>query len=161
MTVRSIQAAVFAVVLLAAPAAAVDMAGWVTISADGAFTFKAPPGTVPYNDGGVPIDSLVGQYVHPKFKLMFDYGQYSNDLSGLRADPRYTVTNEIIDGRKAIIVTGPGENRWDCDHLIAMYMVVSHNWWNGRTTKLEINGCTRDPQAIPMLRQVFESIHFT
>lgn len=163
MIERNIQGVVFAAILLAGslPASAADTADWVTFSAGNAFTFKVPPGTVPYNDGGIAPDSLIGQLAHPEFKLMFDYGLYSNDLGDMRADPRYSIENEVIDGRKAVLVTGPGENNWGCrDELIAMFMVVSHNWWNGRTIRLEMNGCARDTQTISVLRQVFKTVRF-
>ena len=153
------------VVVFAGPTLASEVAmpaDWVIISAGKAFTFKAPADTVRYTDGGMAIDSFVRMYRNSQFTLMFDYGQWSNDLSGFKSKPGYVFDTAEIDGRKATVVTGPGGNSWGCnDYMSAVYLIVSHSWWSGRTIRLEMSGCTKDPKNLPLLHKVFESLHFS
>mgnify|MGYP001071042867 FL=1 len=134
---------------------------WITIRAGNAFTFRAPPGTAPYSDGA-PIDSLVGMYRNSSFSLQYDYGLYSNDLSGIRSKPGYSTKETEIDSREAIIVTGRGEGFDGCnDYMSAVYLVVSHDWISGRTVKLMMSGCTKERNNLPMLHKVFHSLRIT
>jgi hypothetical protein len=125
---------------------------WVTIKAAKAFN----------TDGGHAIDSFVRMYRSPQFRLMFDYGYYSNDLSGLTAKRGYVTEKTEIDGREAIIVTGPGKSVWDCeDYMSAVYLVVSHSWWNGSTVRLSMIGCANTREGIETLHTLFHSLRFS
>ncbi|HEY4115424.1 MAG TPA: hypothetical protein VGM17_15315 [Rhizomicrobium sp.] len=137
-------------------------ANWKAISAGNAFTFLAPPDTAPYSDGGKAIDSFVGMYRNAKFTLMFDYGRWSNDLSGLSSRPGYTTEQARIDGQDAIIVSGRGGNFNGCtDYMSAVYIVVSPSFGSGGTTRLMMSGCTRDVGALPDIQAVFRSLRFS
>lgn len=131
---------------------------WITVTAGAAFTLHAPPGTV-----FAPLrgeDSFVGTFKHPAFKIGFDYGLYSNDLSKLRSDPRFATSTASVDGRSAIIVTGRSDGAWGCrDHLAAMYVGGVHESGSGRI-RLEIHGCTADPAYVPALVKMFRSVRF-
>jgi hypothetical protein len=135
--------------------------GWVMIAAGKAFTFEAPRDTARYSGGGTALDSFVEMFRNTDFELGFDYGQFSNDLSGFRAKRNFSFQQTIIDGRQALIVTGPANNDWGChDYVSAVYIVVSHSRWSGRTTRLEMNGCTKSTEKLRMLHEVFHSLHF-
>jgi hypothetical protein len=75
--------------------------GWVKLEA-GAFSLYAPPGWQFHKEQG--IDSYVGKFTGDGIVLHFDYGLYSNPLDEATA-PKYTVTHEEIEGRKAKIVS--------------------------------------------------------
>lgn len=142
-----------------AVAAEIDTQNWVTLSVGKAFTLRAPPGTKFKPAKG--IDSSGGKFVAPQFEIGFDYGPYSNDLSELRASPQFSIDHASVDGRQAIIVTGLGGNDFDCkDILTAMYLVVSRNIGRGTDTRLEISGCTKNPEAIKTLHAIFRSLKF-
>jgi opacity protein-like surface antigen len=108
----------------AAPSLAADAqlpADWGVVSAGAAFTLHAPPGT--HFEPRSGIDSFVGEFVHPDFKIQFDYGMYSNDLADMRSDGRYQQQQATVDGRAAVIVWGRGAANmsWGCaGHLVAM-----------------------------------------
>src|SRR5579871_2164753 len=89
------------VIILAALIATTAVAEpeWSKQNVGEAFTFDTPPGTVRTPVRG--IDSLAGEFTNPKFVVGFDYGLYSNDLRGLRSDPRYTTEKIKIDSRDA------------------------------------------------------------
>lgn len=92
---------------------------------------------------------------------MFDYGPYSNTLAEMRADPDYKVDDIIIDGRKGLLVTGPGKNAWGCKDLVtAAYVVVAHKPGMWGDTRLEISGCTKSPEVISTLHEIFRTITF-
>jgi hypothetical protein len=137
-------------------------ANWITIRAGKVFTFRSPAGTVQYTDGGRAIDSFVQMYRSPQFRLIFDYGHYSNDLSGYAAKRGYVTEKTEIDGRKAIIVTGPGLSVWDCEgYMSAVYLVASHTWWNGNPVSLSMTGCASTHEGIEILHALFHSLRFS
>ena len=72
---------------------------WQTISANGKFTFKAPPDLKPEPVQG--IDSFVGKYASPTLEVTFDYGWYSDPMNG----EGYTSREITVDGKSARLVT--------------------------------------------------------
>jgi hypothetical protein len=91
---------------------------------------------------------------------MFDYGQRSNDLSGISGRPGYTTDHTSINGRDAVIVSGRGNNFNGCkDYMAAVYMVIAQHSWPGGT-KLMMSGCTKDANALSAIRAVFQSLRF-
>lgn len=142
---------------------------WIELKEANAFTFRAPSGTTKMPVQG--YDSLVGAYVNPPFRvgvpygtnfsIGFDYGVWSNNLSDHRNDPRFSKENVGVDGRTAIIVTGPGSGEWGCsDHLTAMYVVILQ-YQRQQPVALEMHGCTKDVSQIPTIHQIFKSVRFT
>src|SRR5262249_38507496 len=135
-------------------------------------------------------DSFVGRFSGPGFQLGFDYGLYSNDLHEMRADPRFVVDSLVIDGRPAIVATGPSVGppyRWGCAaaHLTALYVSVSPEPYRDerslldrlmdlydanvlrepprdpRTFRaLEMDGCAESAEAIDTLHIIFRSLRF-
>ena len=65
------------------------------------FSIELPEGWVYEPQTG--MDSFVGAFKGEGVTLLFDYGYYSNTLAR-DGDPKYSVTYEVIDGRKAKIV---------------------------------------------------------
>ncbi len=148
--------ALAAALAVALPTAADEPAkGWVRITAGKAFTFEAPPDTVSVPVQG--IDSFVGQYRSASFELDFDYGPYSNDLSGYREDARFVSETETIDGKHAVIVTGPNSDP-QCSHYTGVYVLLSQQGWN--KTALMMEGCAFKPSGIDDLHRLFRSLHF-
>jgi hypothetical protein len=72
---------------------------WQTISADGKFTFKAPPDLKSEPVQG--IDSFVGKYTSPTLEVTFDYGRYSDPMNR----EGYTSRGITVDGKSARLVT--------------------------------------------------------
>jgi hypothetical protein len=139
----------------------VDTAHWVKLSTGDAFTFEAPAGTVEYRDG-MPIDSFAQSYRGPGFTLSFDYGAYSNDLRNQKALPAYHAEEIVIDGRKGVLITGPGRNLWGChDTVTAAYVVVRHEGLFGAAIRFQIDGCAATPEGIATLHAIFRTIRFT
>src|SRR6202000_1378609 len=87
-----------------------DMSNWVTLSAGNAFSMRAPADTKFKKIQA--IDSFASAFENPKFEINFDYGLYSNTLSDMRSDPAYKSEDILMDGRKGILVTGPGKGQW-------------------------------------------------
>jgi hypothetical protein len=156
---------------LTGAASAADQQNWIELKAGNAFTFRAPPRTTSVPVQG--IDSFVGMYVNPPFKvgfpfgsdfwIGFDYGIWSNNLHGLRDDPRFAEEVIEVDGRDAVMVTGPGggDSTWGCSgHLTAIYVVVSRSWRNPPVA-LQMHGCAGVPEAVPILHQIFKTVRFT
>jgi hypothetical protein len=140
--------------------AAVAQEDWPTQRVGGAFVFQTPPGTMRAPTTGIAYGSS-GEFVNPQFTIGFDYGPFSNDLAELRSDVNYMTENVKVDSRAAVLVTGPGlgDSTFGCSgYLVAMYVVVSHNWWNGRTTRLQMHGCTSDPSIVATLRRSLQSV---
>ena len=72
---------------------------WQTISANGKFTFKAPPDLKPEPVQG--IDSFVGKYASPTLEVTFDHGWYSDPMDR----EGYTSRGTTVDGKAARLVT--------------------------------------------------------
>ncbi|HEX3666216.1 MAG TPA: hypothetical protein VHU23_13410 [Rhizomicrobium sp.] len=135
--------------------------GWKTITAGTFFSFSAPDDTTAFSDVGMTFDSFAGMFHNSQFVLNFDYGLHSNDLSGQQNKSGYISEQTEIDGRKALIVTGPGGEMDGCrDYMSGVYLVVERNWWTGRETRFNMIGCARTVQGLEMLHQVFHSLHF-
>ena len=154
---RRVRAMVLALVLVV-PAAAdevVPTADWHLLSAGREFTLRAPPGTKFQPLQGE--DSFVGEFVHPKFRIGFDYGRWSNNLAGMDP-PRYTAERIVVDGRAGVIKWGQGEGdlSWGCaGQLVALYVPQVRR---GGDDKLEMDGCTADAAQVPVLIAVFKSV---
>lgn len=144
--------AALALSLLATAASAEPADDWVTTKAGQAFTFEAPPDlrSVPVQG----IDSFVGRYKGDRLALQFDYGLYSNTLQDLREDPRYEAETVEIDGRQAVILTGPANTG---DGLCAaMYVVDREN----PKVALEMDGCANGYAGMVQLQRLFRSVRF-
>jgi hypothetical protein len=74
---------------------------WYKVDA-GPFSILAPLGWEFHQLQG--IDSYVGEFVGDGFVLKFDFGEYSNPLKEERK-PAYVVTQKVIRGRRAKIVS--------------------------------------------------------
>src|SRR3569833_340632 len=125
----------------------------VTLSAGDAFTIEVPRSTRYRPLRGE--DSFVGAFDDPRFKITLDYGMYSNSLDDLRSDPAYSVEHTRIDGRDAILVSGPAKGQWGCESgstLVAAYMVVRD------ATRREIDACTQASANVQTLKLIFASI---
>lgn len=138
--------------LLAGAASAEPADDWVTIKAGRAFRFEAPPDlkSVPVQG----IDSFVGRYRADRFALQFDYGLYSNSLQSLREDPRYEAETFELDGRQAVILTGPADG--GDGFCAAMYVVVRES----PKTALEMDGCANGHAGMLQLQRLFRSVRF-
>ena len=144
---------------VSAQAGDVDQSNWISLDANGAFSLRAPPGTVFKQKQGT--DSFVAEFRNPGFKLGFDYGDWSNELAGFDGDTRYTVESITVDGLTARLVTGPGlgNETWGCEgYLTAVYVVNSYV--EGRKPALEMDGCTHDRAQIPIIQAIYKSIEF-
>jgi hypothetical protein len=137
----------------AAAHAEVPAVPWVRIDAGGVFSFEAPADMTPIPVHG--IDSFVGRYTSTSFNLSFDYGFYSNNLSNYRKDPRFTVEERLIDGKKSRVVTGPGSG---CERMSAAYVLVRDA--PSMPTALQIGGCATSEAGISDLHRLFGSLRF-
>ena len=130
---------------------------WVEVRAGHAFTMKAPRGTVFRKERGE--DSFVSGFDGPGFKMTFDFGIYSNPLcEGDRCAGEHTV----IDGNEALIVSGTTR---DGDFGCTKFVVAAHIktraiGFGGRPNSLMISACVSDKGKIPVVEQMFRSIHF-
>ena len=147
---RMLLAAIAAVVLGAGSASAGK--DWVALKAGNVFSLDAPRGT--HYEPQQGIDSFVGEFAGPGFALDFDYGNYSDRLGDLRADPEFQVENTRIDGHDAVIVSGPGPRDRGCSATFTgVYVTVdSYN-------ALEMNACT-DGDKVGTLKAMFRSLKF-
>jgi hypothetical protein len=145
---------------LAAPARAdqvmwADM-GWSEIRAGKAFAMTSPPGTVYHELGGEDI--FIGEFIHPDFKISFEYGLWAKNLDRLRKG--FARENAVFDGQAAIIVTGPGGGNFGCnDTLVAAYVKDVHAGVLAPVS-LQIHGCAKDAREIPILKRMFKSLRF-
>jgi hypothetical protein len=133
--------------------------GWIEIKAGDTFTFYAPPGTKLANPDGVPFDSFVQKYSNSNFVIIFDYGYYSHKLDDYASNASYTAQSIQIDGRNALIVTGPGDGGWGCNGRMTALYVVDH-CSGPEVAALEMNACTDDPKELPTLHRLFQTIRF-
>jgi hypothetical protein len=134
-------------------------ARWTELNAENIFTFHAPAGTVKAPLDGIPFDSFVQRYQNANFTIQFDYGHYSNQLGDLRHSPKYSVEKIWIDDRPAIVVSGSGDGAWGCnDHMTALYVV--DRLTRGGQIALQMDGCTSNPNVIPIIHDIFKSIRF-
>jgi hypothetical protein len=130
--------------------------GWSEIRAGQAFAITAPPGTVYRELRG--NDSFVGEFVHPDFKIGFEYGLWSNNLNKLKTG--FVRESAKLGGQDAIIVSGPGAGQFGCnDNLIAAY-VRDVGAQMLAPVSLEIHGCAKDAREIPILKRMFKSLRF-
>jgi hypothetical protein len=152
---------IFAILSSVATAARADQVvwadmGWAEIRAGNAFALTAPPGTAYRELGGE--DSFVGEFVHPDFKINFEYGLWAKNLDGLKKG--YVRERAVFDGQPAIIVSGPGNGKFDCQgNLIAAYVkdVGAHVL---APMSLRIHGCAKDAREIPVMKRMFQSLRF-
>jgi hypothetical protein len=133
---------------------------WKPIAIGKYFSFEAPASTKKCPNSAKPEDSIVEEFCGPGFRLGFDYGPYSYDLSGYNGAIDYALEHLTIDGRTAFMVTGPGGNAWGCKKRVtAVYLVVSKGY--GQSTKLEMHGCASKPEVIGDLQRIFRSLKFS
>ncbi|MFZ1992406.1 MAG: hypothetical protein WAW96_21840 [Alphaproteobacteria bacterium] len=152
---------IFAILSSAATAAHADQVmwadmGWAEIRAGNAFAMTAPPGTVYRELSGEDI--FTGEFVHPDFKISFEYGLWAKNLDSLKKG--FARENAVFDGQAAIIVTGPGNGKFDCqDNLVAAYVKDVHAGVLAPVS-LQIHGCAKDAREIPIMKRMFKSLRF-
>ena len=130
--------------------------GWTEIRAGNAFAMTAPPGTVYRELSGEDI--FIGEFVHPDFKIGFEYGLWAKNLDGLKKG--YARETAVLDGRPAIIVSGPGNGKFDCqDNLVAAY-VKDIQAGVLAPVSFQIHGCAKDAREIPIMKRMFKSLRF-
>jgi len=130
--------------------------GWAEIRAGNAFAMTAPPGTVYRELGGEDI--FTGEFVHPDFKINFEYGLWAKNLDGLKKG--YVRESAVLDGQRAIIVSGTGNGKFDCqDNLVAAYVKDIHAGVLAPVS-FQIHGCAKDAREIPTLKRMFKSLRF-
>jgi len=128
---------------------------WPRFNAGNAFSFEAPPEAKAIPEQG--IDSFVGRYAGDRISIDFDYGRYSDRLSGFLADERFTHSRGKIDGKPSLVVTGPGDD--ECPRLSLVYIVVQAKARS--RTALTIRGCAKDDAGVADLHRLFQSIKFS
>ena len=129
--------------------------GWKEIRAGSSFSLYAPPGTTFRPERGV--DSFVGVFDGTNFKITFDYGAYSNSLSGYAADPRYRVEHFGVGSKLALFVVGPSEGQDGCESgkaIADMYLLHRTN------DRLEISACMDSDKQTGTIRSIFRTIRF-
>ncbi len=146
-----------ALCLLSGPAlAAAD--DWITVKAGKAFTFEAPADIQPIPVQG--IDSFVGQYGSARFSLLFDYGAYSNSLGGPDENPGFDIEKTMIDGRRALIITGPARDAsGDCEFETDVYVVVQEG--SPPPVALTMTACSNGYAGVVQLHRLFKSLKFS
>ncbi len=72
-------------------------AGWAQID-EKTFHFFIPSDVQPFNGGGLAADSYVREFQGKTLHVMFDYGQYSDNLRD------HAGTEQLIGGRRSRIV---------------------------------------------------------
>jgi hypothetical protein len=94
---------------------------WSRVDA-GPFTFLAPPDVRATPLNGEPVDSFVRKFRGQAVDLMFDYGLYSNPLSG-EAHGNFHSHGETIDGRTATLVsyTAKPEGEFRFQYFVAVH----------------------------------------
>lgn len=129
---------------------------WVTVDAR-QFTFSAPPDLRTVRVQG--IDSFVGRYTNQTIDLSFDYGRYSDPLTGHhKQQPNYTTEHTKVDGHRAVIVTFsyPVEQ-----HAFAHCTGIHFPDLGAGQTKLTIFARCATTNEWNVIRDSFRSIHFT
>lgn len=159
--------AIIALLLFITVRAIADVAvpsDWVQLAATARsgkteFTLRAPPGTLYVPQQG--IDSFVGDINGSDFRLGFDYGAYTNDMSDAEHDGSKFLKTQV-DGREALLVAGRSvENINGCHgYFVGFYMRVHgrdvlHNF----PAALGLFGCAKDAAAVDLVWTVFRTIH--
>lgn len=100
--------------------------GWVEVASNCNFSFRAPKDLVRNDVKG--IDSCVGSHKSESLTFSYDYGRYSNSLSGYNAKPNFSESNVLIDGTPAKLVACDSE----AGRFVGIYVAN-----DGRGQKLE------------------------
>lgn len=130
--------------------------GWSEIRAGKAFAMTAPPGTVFRELNGEDI--FVGEFNHPDFRISFEYGLWAKNLNSLKKG--YVRESAIFDGQPGVIVSGPGNGKFDChENLVAAYVKDVHAGVLAPVS-LQIHGCAKDAREIPIMKRMFKSLRF-
>ena len=133
---------------------------WETFNADDDFTFRAPVGTRLVRQRGT--DSHIGKIVGPGFDLNFDFGMYSNDLSGVRSLPGYVAQKVVINGHPGMFITALENNHYlvgvyvkdlSCAHMV---VGLGCRGW----ISFDVHGSATDSKSVGTVRRLFETIAF-
>ncbi|MDQ0464685.1 hypothetical protein QO010_002469 [Caulobacter ginsengisoli] len=130
--------------------------GWITVKAGNAFTFEAPA-----DIQLLPVkseDGFFGHYESARFGFDFEYGLYAAGMDYLRSKPGYDAEDTVIDGRKAVIFTGPIEGVENCTFETSAYVWVEPEKRPG--LKLAINACSNGYAGVVQLHRLFKSLRF-
>lgn len=133
-------------------------ADWVKVAAGSEFDLMAPAGTEFHPAEG--IDSFVGSFEAPDFKLSFDFGRYSNPLNDLSGDAKYEIRNVLIDGKAANIVTAYS-SRFSTDHpyFIGIHFPEIKKSVLG-STKLTVFSLLETADYYSVVEKIFKTIQF-
>jgi len=133
-------------------------ADWIKVAAGHEFNLMAPAGTEFHPSEG--IDSFVGDFEAPDFKLSFDFGQYSNSLKDISGDARYEIRDILIDGKAANIVTAYAP-RFSTDHPYFIGIHFPEVKTTGRgPTKLTVFGLLETADDYTVIEKIFGTIRF-
>ena len=134
--------------------------GWKELRAGNKFSLYAPPGTTFRPERG--IDSFVGGFDGPNFKITFDYGAYSNQLDDEVADASYRVEHFGAGGQLALFVIGPSKGQDGCanDKEVAAMFVRGVGKNTIGSNLLMILACMDSEKQTGTVRSIFRTIRF-
>ena len=133
-------------------------ADWVRVSAGGAFSLMAPAGTAFHPAQGV--DSTVGSFQAPDFKLSFDYGRYSDSLTHMSSEAEYETRDIVVDGKTAYIVTSfVPQYSADRPYFIGIHFPEVGETTMG-PTKLTVYGLLETVDGYALVEAIFATIRF-
>lgn len=131
---------------------------WIKVSAGREFDLMAPAGTEFHPSEG--IDSFVGSFEAPDFKLSFDYGLYSNPLKDMSGDAKYETRIVLINGKAANVVTAYAP-RFSIDHpyFIGIHFPEIKTTVVG-PTKLTVFSLLETADYYTVVEKIFRTIQF-
>ena len=143
---------------LAASCSADTPSDWVEVSAGSEFSLMAPAGTKFIKREG--IDSFVGEFDGPGFKLQFDYGAYSGSLEDDGNAQNYAAENLPVRGKQARLVTSYSPHRSDdFPYFIGMHFADLGETVIG-TRKLTIYAWVKSTDDYPLVREILGTVEF-
>jgi hypothetical protein len=124
----------------------------------GAFTFYTPPNLVDFKSGGAAVDSYVREYKSETIYLSFDYGAYSNSLSG-NSDSNCTYSRADIGGRRARL-KACNEMEANMPFLFAKLTAVHFADTGSRGKRLTMDASCATDASCKDAREIFDTIRF-
>jgi hypothetical protein len=100
------------------------------------------------------IDSFVGEFANAELNLSFDYGMWSDPLTGSYGTLLQRESVQI-DGRPALLVVWRLKEPSPSPILSANHVPESTH-----TAKLTVSAGCREEASVAALRRIFESIRF-
>jgi hypothetical protein len=124
----------------------------------GVFTFYTPPDLVDFKSGGAAIDSYVREYKSTNIYLSFDYGSYSNSLSG-NSDSNCTYSNSDIGGRPARL-KACNQMEANKPFLFTKFTAVHFESTGSRGKRLTMDASCATEASCKDARAIFDTIRF-